>query len=571
MSQSKPSLEKFFASESMYLAVSSHGFNESHAQQFSPKVMLWKSLTAAPTLADSAACEECRRDIWIFDVSRCAAYWRLQADQLGLTIYELFLKILAETCGGSAQFSAVLADHPWRAVLALNHMRERNLNGLVNTNQGMGALLLQQVSWKTWWKCVSELEALWALNRDKRYRPAAFRRQVLQLRRASERLNIKQPANLRAVSLGGIQRRFGGLLKDIWQCSFQYDSASDVERSSATSQLEVPWVDFRIQIHPHVKRHLDFGMQAWETIEPALREDLDRLCRSTDWTSLEKVVSLEWRLTFDDMSSRPIAIQFRHPHCLHREMGHHRTTLLQAYYSFSAAHGREEMSSHDTSRYLQVPQSTDSIVETFSKERIRASHRTREDASDFPRAMVGQLSANDPQTNQTSYHTFNERPPQIVAWELKVLERLIIPAFMADLFDRTAASTSLVELENRLGVPLHAYHLKTDWQPEDAYVLLRSTAHDTASQDYLHASLIAAAQHRPLFIFSKPVPYNQKGQSSGWQFLERTMAKWWEPRPIGDPVPSIQRDYYRMIDPDQRNFWVYKNSLGQWYMHGIFA
>jgi hypothetical protein len=43
------------------------------------------------------------------------------------------------------------------------------------------------------------------------------------------------------------------------------------------------------------------------------------------------------------------------------------------------------------------------------------------------------------------------------------------------------------------------------------------------------------------------------------------MAKWWA------AASSLQRDYYRLTDNEQRSFWVFKDNLGQWFIHGIFA
>ena len=48
------------------------------------------------------------------------------------------------------------------------------------------------------------------------------------------------------------------------------------------------------------------------------------------------------------------------------------------------------------------------------------------------------------------------------------------------------------------------------------------------------------------------------------------MDKWWVSVDSEHPRPE-QRDYYRLTDGDGRALWAFKDTVGKWYVHGVFA
>ncbi len=555
------------SNDPVYLVVHSSAFAAEHAQYFSPRLMMWNDASSPK--------DTC---VWIFDITRCHSYWQIQATQAGLSLYELFLKALNKICGES-NFQATLGDHPWRGILLLKHMQSKQLKGLLDYRLSFSRAMIQQVSWPTWWESISELETHLSRSNFRNYKQASFKRHCLQMKRAAERMNLRSPYELKAANSSGIQRRFGGLLQSIWRWSFL---VYDCENTSANTAIrhqaslfaeqikdhdtgEFPWTDFEFKSLPQIKTNLDYGLREWQQIEPILREDFDRLCRSANWTERDKLVSLEWRLAFDDMTSHPVSLQFRHPHCLHREMGHHRTALLQAYYSFSSDHRARMASARQGSESLRS---------------LAGNHH-------HTGAMIGPFQ--NP-TNKTSappdrgdnirYIQTSDRPPNIIGWELLVTQVLVTPPFMTDLFGTgNCQAQELIDLENRIGVPLESYALRSDWQPENSY---QRTSHladqELSDETELYQSVTAAARLRPLFYYAQPQACQRDGQSSAWQFLERTMSKWWNlSPPNGTKTMSstnkiaAQRDYYRMLNHKNQALWVFKDSHGNWYTHGIFA
>ncbi len=550
----------------LYLVVNSSSFTADQAQYFSPRLMLWH---AASGPEDTS--------IWIFDITRCHSYWQIQATQAGLSLYELFLKALNQICGES-NFQATLGDHPWRGILLLKHMQCQQLKGLMDYRQSFGQAMIQQISWPTWWESITDLEKHLSPSHIRIYKPESFKRHCLQMKRAAERMNLRSPYELKAANSGGIQRRFGGLLQQIWRWSFRvydcektahgsttYQQASLFsEQTNETDTSEFPWTDFEFKSLPQIKTNLDYGLREWQQIEPLLREDFDRLCRSAKWTDRDKLVSLEWRLAFDDMTSHPVSLQFRHPHCLHREMGHHRTALLQAYYSFSSDHRARTASARQGSESLGS----------------MTGNHPRSGAMIGPfQTPTGKASSADERHDNIRYIQTADRPPNIIGWELVVTQLLATPPFMTDLFGTgNCQAQELIDLENRIGVPLESYELRSDWQPENSYQRISHLPDREARDEIgLHSSITAAARLRPLFFYAQPQACQRDGQSSAWQFLERTMSKWWDASPIsGSTMNSInkiavQRDYYRMLNHRHQALWVFKDSHGNWYTHGIFA
>jgi hypothetical protein len=332
------------------------------------------------------------------------------------------------------------------------------------------------------------------------------------MERAVKRMGLKTPWGLREIPGEQLRRRFGALVRDARDWAYGDGEASVFSTAFNTG---FPWQSVTVADKPRVVTHLEHPLCEWEHVEPLLREDLDRLCALATWQAGERVVSLEWRLVFRDLSSLPVPIRFRHPHPLHLEKGAHATALLQAFYSFQSSVPRQSI----------------------------------EDAS-------GQVRETE---------TF---VVPIVSWTLVVDERLSVPPRALALFDDGVGgdALALLHMENRLRIPLEAYELRSDWLPEDSFCKVGVAASEGATAEAM-PSLRELARARPLFLYESPQRFDHGGTSTTWEFRERTAAKWWE-RGSG-PLP--QRDYYRLTDRQQRSYWVYRDTQSQCFVHGVYA
>ena len=177
-------------------------------------------------------------------------------------------------------------------------------------------------------------------------------------------------------------------------------------------------------------------------------------------------------------------------------------------------------------------------------------------------------------------------------WELVIKERLTIPPQSTGLFGELitadwngkegANDFAFMRMENRLTISLDSYDLLADWTPEDSFVnagtansrqdvVIMNTGENAASR----RSMLALARKRPLYMFREPQLFDNAGASSLREFCERTMGKWWSSARtmIGASKnsSSMQRDYYKLTDKDQRRLWVFRDISGHWFLHGIYG
>lgn len=157
------------------------------------------------------------------------------------------------------------------------------------------------------------------------------------------------------------------------------------------------------------------------------------------------------------------------------------------------------------------------------------------------------------------YEDMEQPVPQVTAWSLTLCKIMPSTARMKPLFDDAHHDLDeLHRLENLVAVPLERFDLVSDWLPEDSF-----SREQGASAAYWKGSLAVLGVSRPDFIFHKPQPLETQQQSSLRKFLERTMDKWWRRR-------NQQRDYYLMTTANGHQ-WVFQDSEGKWFHHGVFA
>ena len=466
----------------------------------SPRVMQWND------------------DILLIDLTPTLRYWQQQATDRNMTLEELLLSLLPTMSSG------VLASHPWQAVLNLKTFSARGNNRLIHLKSAFGRNLSKDLSWDSWWQTCHEIAAHWQACGRKSDSLVRNLRSMLQ---TMQRMQIGSPAqfqftknasqaheeNLSTTSLiPQMQRRFGVLVSTLWSWTW----SEDLTTTAATiTKDDFPWRFLKPKEIPTIQRLLENPLREWEHIESLLCEDLNRICNLKCWTASERVVSLEWVLSFSNSPALTIPVLFRHPHCLHREATHHKTALLQAFYSW---------------------QST--LQKRLKDSRFKADSQYLEHDSIFE-------------------------------WTLKVSERLIIPTHARSLFmdDLNSPSHRLRELENTLPCSLDRFDLLADWTPADSWTTQKNESPVTFQSSSL-GSLEAQHLLRPLFIHDEPKPLQSK-RSGGLIFKERVMRKWWE-LPCAS-LDNAMRDYYLRFEDDGVMQWIFQDSTGNFFLHGVYG
>lgn len=471
-------------------------------------------------------------DIWILDISPFARYWRMRAQSAGTTVIGLWrasLEQVFEQSGAPGEntvlsiappYRAACAENPWLAVLMLYGIQAGGVWGLVWQKSRTGRGILAGIDWECWWRGATVAGDHFLGVKRKGFKPSKFRKQVHRLKLAAMRLGFCRPGDMHILNEKGFKKRFGSELAMLWRWTFEKEGAGHPRDDSEQPapflfRMGFPWQGFRFRELPQVRRSPDFSLERWEQVAPQLREDLDKLCDYLQQSG-ERVVRLDWWVTLEDLKCLYVPICFRNPHDLRREAGDHCTALLQARYAFEDA-AREA----------------------------------------FPVSPVtGEVDA----------------VLLICNWELVLSETLVIPNICFDIFGDIAGGEGELEilrrLENELPVSLNRFSGCRDWLPEDSYSS-RSLAWAEAPEDpsEMQRSLDAVAEARPLYIRSNPLPLENEGPKGGGRFLENTLDKWWKK----GGVVHTERSYFKHVDADGNATWIYRDSSGEWYEHGIFG
>ncbi len=472
-------------------------------------------------------------EIWILDISPFFRYWQIRSQAAGSAVIPLWRTALDQIFDSPdvpdrekiiplvSAYRATCAVNPWLSVLMLYEMQSRNIRGLVPQQSRVGQTLLKSIGWKNWWRGTSTISDHFLTAKTKGFKPANFRKQCHRLKLGMARLGIRQPAEMNILNESGVKKRFGAELGRLWRWTFAERSGRSPSALSENSvgpapflqRSGFPWQDFRFRDSPLVKRCLDYPLERWEQVAPLLVEDLDKLCGRLE-NSGEQVSRIDWQVTLDDMKQLQVPIGFRNPHNLLREKGKHRTAL--------------------------------SLAE---------------------RAFEGSVREQFPPTSAAEEA---ETAPLINNWELVLSETLIVPDIFFDIFGEIAGKEGdldiLLRLENELPVPLNRFVSCKDWLPEDSYTCTEldwKEAESSASE--MQRSLDAVAEERPLYIRSQPTPLPGTGQKRQSRFLESTLNKWWQ------TGGGIERNYFKHIDSDGIATWIFQDSAGNWYQHGIFG
>ena len=454
---------------------------------------------------------------YLIDLEPVYRYWSSLAKAQDLSIVEYMSSILTELTPGTLR--AVLAPHPWQALLLLQTTAKRSTLNFVDAQSYLGRRCLQDVTWNDWLVyCHGLRDHL--QNHTSKKSAKDNTGSLTTLTKTISRLQFTHITQMSDIDPESMQRRFGKLAATAWRWTWMSKPETTQQpRGLFDTPFEddFPWVNIALTETPSVGRHLEASLREWDHITPLLREDLDKLCSLACWNSRERVVSLEWELSFSCSPSLRIPVLFRHPHPLHRESGHHKTALLQAFHSWQKA----------------------------------------------------LLSKNKPGASGELYITGDS----ITDWSLIVKERLTFAPKFHSVFNDDLAkdSAKLHDLENSLGVALEEFSPTDHWAPEYSYErkIINISEEPGRISSAENLGWMATNQRRPLFIYKTPHTPPDRHHSSGLIFTERVSKAWWS-----DPSDQIQsscRDYYLRMTDDGLLQWVFQNDDGSLRVHGVYG
>ena len=464
-----------------------------------PRVMCWDSNT------------------YLIDLGPVYPYWCSLAKSQELSALEYISSLLVDLTAGDIR--ATLAPHPWQAILLLSTAAKRPSLNFIDAQSYLGRRCLQDITWNDWLTCCQHLRNH-LQNHSSKKSNRDLSSSLNTLSKTINRLQFTHITQMSDIDPESMQRRFGKLAATAWRWTWLLKSEdSSTQRTLFVSPFEdeFPWLNIAHTEIPSVSRHLEINLREWDHITPLLCEDLDKLCSLACWSPSERVVSLEWELSFSCSPSLRIPVLFRHPHPLHRESGHHKTALLQAFHSWQKA--------------LVAKNKTDNRGELY---------------------ITGD---------------------SITDWSLTVKERMTFTPKFHSVFndDLTKDAAKLHDLENSLAVPLTEFLPTDHWTPEYSYerkiINLTEDYSKTTSTENL--GWIATNQRRPLFIYKDPHPPSDRHHSSGLIFTERVSKAWWNDCSNQDRHSC--RDYYLRITDDGLLQWVFQNDDGSLRVHGVYG
>jgi hypothetical protein len=476
----------------------------------SPRCMLWQTQQDAP------------ESIWLVDLRPCLRYWTVRAR--GVELID-FLRVMLLDLGLSSGHYAVLADSPWRSLLVLEVLITQTTHKelyCVDAHSILGERYLRGMSWEQWWRACDKIP--WHKEHDHRN----FKNACQRMAQAMQKLPLKTPfAASQVLSPESLRRRYGDLFVRVWQWIWSTNTAEKEKQKSLFDVAEdFPWQPVLFEHAACIDRSLDHVYQSFDEVEAFLQEDLARLVKSHENIDKLRVVSLKWKLRFDDHTCRDLPVKFRYPHPLHLENPHFQTALLQASFSFS----------------------------------------TQDPVPDELNISVG---------------------AGVVGWQLSIDEKISITQTHTSLFDNENDS-SFQSFENKLKVPLYHYRLKDDWIPERSYDFLSQSEKAQNMQGSIDEhfdaldSRLETARHRPLFILREPMLFDKENylkdlgitkqatrSSAVWTHLERVSPAWWKDTHASNK--EFSGDYYRYVD-SRAHLWMFRSYPdGMWYVRGFFG
>jgi hypothetical protein len=150
----------------------------------------------------------------------------------------------------------------------------------------------------------------------------------------------------------------------------------------------------------------------------------------------------------------------------------------------------------------------------------------------------------------------------LIGWEVIVTHTLHdIPVEWNFLSDRSEAGDAqqILEMANKLPLALERYQSAPSFYPECSGTSLSCDHKNEDSFFWLQG-----AKKQPLFIFSPAIAFTPE-KFHRKTFLERSSSLWWQ-----GEVDEGERNYY-IFEENKKLYWVYQDSNGEWFKHGLFS
>ena len=352
-------------------------------QRLSPRLMHWKE------------------GVWLVDLQPTHRYWEHHLDTDSDDRCQQLFAYWQEQEILPHYWRISTGDNPWKCILLLSQMQARGLAGFMHNHNPFGRRLVEDISWGLWETNVYQLAEYLDTLKVSGFRLTSFQKKLRSLIKNTPRLGFQRPHHIASMPKDSIRKRFGGVVETILSWSNFNDHGSD-----EIAQHPWPWISHMEEKTSEVHRHLDDELSDWQSIETFMQKDLDRLCQHKDFDEQDLIFSLEWSIVLSSRQTRSIQVSFRHPHSLHREIHHHKTTLLQAQY----------------------------CLQNFQKS----------------------------SEEEDGYHK------SIVGWTIKVREKLRSVPVANSLFEHCSSLQRINDLENMLPIPIASFRCTSHWAPEYA-------------------------------------------------------------------------------------------------------
>ncbi len=437
---------------------------------------------------------------------------------------------------------AVWACHPWVALLGLYALRKQGHVGRLGLTEPRHSIFYQKLSWDVWCDAAHDVGKHWHkfLPRGQGFDHREYQEKLARLRRFGKRVGLQGPQELERFETQSLQRRFGKHLTRLiaWQkasAAGAYDATlvcHFFDEVLNTEGVPFPWQPWVPPQPLKVSRVLDYGLSHWESVVPMLLEDVQHLNSLLDNYGSDRIIHMQWRLRLHDLSEVSLPIRFRRPYHLGAEAPHFKTLLQQAHFSYEAWQ--------------------------------QQSHKEQAESSPLTPLNYGQV---------------------FIAWELEINERRYnMPTQMGGEGGLLASPQErqqkeryqeLQALENLLPYTLKQYHPCPSWLPETSFRCSQTSAHKKTEPEHkAQSGFMRSESQRPAFMYPEPQKITIDPQAFHLKPLERVGAPWWLgniPSANKTVVDTSDRQYFRWESPDGKSYWVYQNTRGKWFVHGIFA
>lgn len=450
--------------------------------------------------------------IYLLDLHSCINYWHRQAQSRDIDLLALYEKILLSVAGDDC--IAVCCAHPWQGVLFLYYLIDNKSPGIHTLNSLFNKKAYEKLPWQYWFMALADLGRHLEAIKARRFSPAGFRSKIAQMQRFVQSIDLPGLGALNQAETGSIKRRYSGWMGEAWEWTWAAldNEKSGYQRSGSSHFLQssFPWRPLKYRQSIRVKRHLDYAVSLWDVIEPLLREDFTKLCALKCWSSQDKINRLYWRINLFNLQQVTVEISFRHPCSLHKQSPAFKTALYQAYYA-----------------YMDMMQAL----------------TTRDSDLDLPEEMP------------------------FIGWQLEIEHILHMPQFVLDMFEKDRADAGyerILDLQNCLPEAMEHYAIKPDFVPDQLFEEIQPG--DVRDYDFSLKQWSDIELARPLFYYARPLVL-EKTATESVKFLERTACNWWQ----SENSEDLARDYFILKNTRGQYLWVYRNSAGRWYQHGIYC